>query len=916
MNYHIYAVTLYRFEDLDDFYNDMETPGGSVTIPDRNVDVDLKKLTSKVTHYKLTPSEAKQVETDERVQSVEWIDPDSYPKLFSYARTSSQNADDLNWGLDVHSDSSFSTLPFTGKHVDVVIADDDGWQPDHPEFLDDNGNSRVVEYNWYQHASEVGDIFNIGRTWDYTRDTNNGYHNIHVAGTAAGRSNGWAKDANIYFIGLAFSGNSSTYNVSSSLVFDYIRAFHNNKPINPVTGRKNPTIVNNSWGSSQGWGLFGINPLSVDKITYQGQDKTPSAGATTQTYLGRFGAYSKDSLVSSWPSNLDPKNKTVKFKTSSSSSAPTVVDRMVTWPASWEKIPNQVLSFTSDNPSNSNNEIYVQGAVDVRNDTLIEATCENSQSYIRLKKIINNTLSLDVNFYGPDISIDMRGLTRMGYFPYPVPFRFIVESHPAPGDTIEYDVGWNISTHEYNTQTLSNTDIDTLSEDWVEIPKEELISPSPTSYSGTATEITHDPLPGTDYQDFENDGWTYHPHYDDQAGQHITDYDKFVLPWDISYLGETYDTIWAHYGSYLTFGEKSAHTKIVNDYTPLLPKLFVGAQDVQLTGGFASLSSSRYREYLYSKSEGTAPNRKFSIANLMWESYLSRQFGRVWGSSPDLLWKATFYENEVDRIDISIGENSVVENVGGWTLDEIKQYGFTGRQYGYYSSSLVTDIMSAIDDGIILVCAAGNDNNAQYDPTHINYNNHLTLTTGSEVYYNRGGTPGAAGGIDDNAIITVGALDHIKFSGKETRTDFSNIGNLVDVFSAGEGIQSAWPDSGKTGTGYPVTKNGYKYAKIRGTSMASPQVCGILACLLEKYPDMNQKQAREILNTFSIKNQMYDLPPGTWDHVRSLEEANNRVLFLKNTRKNNKPTYPPVFKGRQRTGALYPRNQIRRRKKV
>ena len=61
---------------------------------------------------------------------------------------------------------------------------------------------------------------------------------------------------------------------------------------------------------------------------------------------------------------------------------------------------------------------------------------------------------------------------------------------------------------------------------------------------------------------------------------------------------------------------------------------------------------------------------------------------------------------------------------------------------------------------------------------------------------------------------------------------------------------------------------------------------------------------------------MYDLPPGTWDHEKTLEEANNRILFLKNTRKNNKPSYPPVFKGRPKSGAVYPRNQIRRRKKV
>jgi len=49
-----YVVTLKKYEDLDDFYEDMESPGGSVYIPDRRVDVVHRRPLSRNTHYWLT----------------------------------------------------------------------------------------------------------------------------------------------------------------------------------------------------------------------------------------------------------------------------------------------------------------------------------------------------------------------------------------------------------------------------------------------------------------------------------------------------------------------------------------------------------------------------------------------------------------------------------------------------------------------------------------------------------------------------------------------------------------------------------------------------------------------------------------------------------------------------------------------
>ena len=66
-----YVVTLQRFEDLDNFYNDMETPGGDLYIPNRSVDVQQRRNVSRNTHYMLNDAEAETLRNDPRVLAVE-----------------------------------------------------------------------------------------------------------------------------------------------------------------------------------------------------------------------------------------------------------------------------------------------------------------------------------------------------------------------------------------------------------------------------------------------------------------------------------------------------------------------------------------------------------------------------------------------------------------------------------------------------------------------------------------------------------------------------------------------------------------------------------------------------------------------------------------------------------------------------
>jgi hypothetical protein len=309
-----YIVTLKNFEDLNSFYEDMETPGGNLYIPDRSVEVALKRPISRNTHYYLTDEEAVALRNDSRISSVSLLPADlgleatplytqsslkwdkSSVKIRNDHRNwglyrCTLNSNITNWGWDATTTQIGSIdIATSGKNVDVVICDGH-IDPDHPEFAvnnDGTGGSRVNQYNWFQHNFEV--LGTAAGTYIYPpyvdqtnpSRTSNNDHGCHVAGTACGNTQGWARDANIYNINPY--GSSISYIPSAPpALFDYVRAFHRNKPINSETGRKNPTIVNNSWG------YFLTGPLStVGTINYRGTEYT---GPFTKSQALSYGIF-------------------------------------------------------------------------------------------------------------------------------------------------------------------------------------------------------------------------------------------------------------------------------------------------------------------------------------------------------------------------------------------------------------------------------------------------------------------------------------------------------------------------------------------------------------------------------------------------------------------------------------------------
>ncbi|MGV7002489.1 S8 family peptidase [Priestia megaterium] len=100
-------------------------------------------------------------------------------------------------------------------------------------------------------------------------------------------------------------------------------------------------------------------------------------------------------------------------------------------------------------------------------------------------------------------------------------------------------------------------------------------------------------------------------------------------------------------------------------------------------------------------------------------------------------------------------------------------------------------VKDAVAQGILFVCAAGNEGDSKEDTYEYAY-------------------PGGY-----NEVIEVGAVD---LSGR--LSSFSNNNTEVDCVAPGEDIVSTYPGS--------------QYAKLSGTSMATPHVSGVLAVLIHK----------------------------------------------------------------------------------
>lgn len=272
-----YIVALKKDADYDQFWHEMESNTNNLpSIPNRAVDIVNNRPGSvRSCHYALTDQEAANLKNDPRIAVVSVPAPpglkDHYALQFgNFSRTSSNIQTKVNWGLKRCAAETLLTSPgfgyeycLDGTGVDIVIQDN-GVQTGHPEWLDDYQQSRFIEHDWYVEAG-------ISGTMPSNHYGNVGNHGSHVAGIAAGKVYGWAKNAKIYSI---------RYDLWNDEAFDLIRMWHLRKPIDPKTGVRRPTIVNQSWGYRWYYDNGGLG--SITGINYRGVNR----GTTTNASWG------------------------------------------------------------------------------------------------------------------------------------------------------------------------------------------------------------------------------------------------------------------------------------------------------------------------------------------------------------------------------------------------------------------------------------------------------------------------------------------------------------------------------------------------------------------------------------------------------------------------------------------------------
>lgn len=180
----------------------------------------------------------------------------------------------------------------TGENVDIVIHDS-GVLQYHPEFMDSNSQSRVRDivldgpyyidpsyfvsigatytkpdgrvgiatttaHEWWLNSTSRSlqfqaegtvsiplsytEINTLGNSLDGNNTLISG-HGTACAGLSAGKNFGLAFKANIWNM----SSISDPTGMSIESSYDLMKIWHKNKPTNPSTGVKNPTVINGSW---------------------------------------------------------------------------------------------------------------------------------------------------------------------------------------------------------------------------------------------------------------------------------------------------------------------------------------------------------------------------------------------------------------------------------------------------------------------------------------------------------------------------------------------------------------------------------------------------------------------------------------------------------------------------------------------
>jgi hypothetical protein len=485
----------------------------------------------------------------------------------------------------------------------------------------------AVARTWWGNAAQRSVAFaGIGTvtvTSNYTRAYNNGdnvnistvgQHGTCCASITYGRTQGWAYNANKWFI--------QVYNTNGSDVqqyFDIMKIFHLNKPINPTYGTRNPTISSNSWG-------YRAIPPSSGYYYFRGDTVGVSYGSGTKPefmkYVGLYGdggrmkgqmldnAYTiaGEEMINAGvifvgaagngnqkqvgPAHPDFNN----FYNSGPNQTVTT--------NSWFEFGVRVYPYTNRRgfPQHIGKTAgYVYPVIN------IGALDDSYQPSGKERKVNYSDMGPEIDCFAPadgtlgaNHSYSVAGNRADTYALAAAGFSGIYSASAALTRTgtfvVTANAGNRLSTSggAVTITSITNT----------------LVGAGALTSSTTPT-----------------------------TGDNDDGYWSLTLPFSISFNGATYTAIGIGTNSYITFGGGSTAFSALGAANPFLPKIMICSADV---------SAQR----IYYGVSGTTPNRTYRVR---WEgtNFTSGTLG-----SPNMVWEATFYEATPAQIDIQIGANA------------------------------------------------------------------------------------------------------------------------------------------------------------------------------------------------------------------------------------------------------------------
>ena len=200
-------------------------------------------------------------------------------------------------------------------------------------------------------------------------------------------------------------------------------------------------------------------------------------------------------------------------------------------------------------------------------------------------------------------------------------------------------------------------------------------------------------------------------------------------------------------------------------------------------------------------------------------------------------------------------------------------------------TSVDTDIEELLDAGVHICCAAGNRSHKIDESGGDDYDNYFGEGVDTPQYYHRGSSPyGDAGqdGTGPRAII-VGNMDSsVHDSTTDRKSTSSETGPGVDIYAPGTNVMSATSNTNKWGSGSQnyYLNSSFRQTNISGTSMASPQVAGVLACILELYPGLTPAEGKQWLLDNAGSAILNTGTGNDWTNDRSLKGGEAKVLHL------------------------------------